>query len=544
MKQSGNTIQNGHLQEFLDSATNAASYGQRQFYTPQAVASILCRPLPSISRLMVADLHFGSGALAAASGAECALGVEIDSRVKGELKPPPDVQWHVENADLTHWSLLAAEAGLRLPFILINPPFSLLWHSDRLAHLMHSDVELVAAAAKIHLAKPTIDSTLASFMIALDRLTSYGEGFMVCNGNTARRLFGDPEATTKADGLMRHIWLWLEIPGMMFDNQMTDFPTAVLYFSRSHGESYDKDLRPHFTRAASPDPLNVERALMTPEVYTSHKGCRHTYQHEIDRRGTLEKFRAIGKEYGVRHRNNKPDWNISIDDNGRLRTYLTPFQKVSKRLDMVTVQRLHELNLKTPISLCVTATSRTVLREAVECGIWRIHPEVRKAIDAAMIDFEAQGAPFYTPSSVQALGWVDEFSTLVCKTAGIGDCQPGDACPIKCSVEPTLWEGLRTNIAGNEEELKYHGKELLVTLTDKSNCKHHFHVRKDDSTKEPTIRDGRLTEVHWHIADLIEHFHIPIPKDIVTLHPERYAALQADLAIIEARINANMAKAV
>ena len=34
MKQSGNKIQNANLQEFLDSATNAAEQGQRQFYTP------------------------------------------------------------------------------------------------------------------------------------------------------------------------------------------------------------------------------------------------------------------------------------------------------------------------------------------------------------------------------------------------------------------------------------------------------------------------------------------------------------------------------
>ena len=47
MKQSGNTIHNANLQEFLDSAANAADYGQRQFFTPPDLAAALCRPLAS-----------------------------------------------------------------------------------------------------------------------------------------------------------------------------------------------------------------------------------------------------------------------------------------------------------------------------------------------------------------------------------------------------------------------------------------------------------------------------------------------------------------
>jgi hypothetical protein len=58
-----------------------------------------------------------------------------------------------------------------------------------------------------------------------------------------------------------------------------------------------------------------------------------------------------------------------------------------------------------------------------------------------------------------------------------------------------------------------------------------------------TRHDGSIHIMHWHIADLIEHFQIPIPKDIVSLHPEKYRAHLQTLAALEARVNANLAKA-
>jgi hypothetical protein len=138
---------------------------------------------------------------------------------------------------------------------------------------------------------------------------------------------------------------------------------------------------------------------------------------------------------------------------------------------------------------------------------------------------------------------VDEYSALTCKSGGIGSAKPGDSCPIQCSVEPTVWRDMKINLAGNEEELEYSGKELLVQLTDPAGCQHHFHVRKDDAKSDPVSENGRIKIVHWHIADLIEHFHIPIPKDIATLHPEKYQAHINTIDALQARINHNLSKA-
>ena len=541
MNQSGNTTQNANLQEFLDSAANAAEFGQRQFYTPPTIASALFRPLPALRKHLLADLHFGNGALATAGGADLALGLDIDARVKSALTPPKGAKWHVEQADLTRFYGIAAEAGLQFPFITINPPFSLRWYADRLTALRESSIPAVAQAACYY--PEQIDSTLASFLIAMDRLLPLGEGMMICNALTARRFFGHPSSTKAAHpDLLPYIWLWLEIPGKIFDNQATDFPTAVLYFSRSHGTN--NHTAPLYLTAAAPDAAAIDSALMVPEVFSAHHGDRFRYEHEFNAAAITERFLSVCTEYATRYKGKTPDWNIRLDDKGRLRTHLTPFQHVSKRIPPQTAARLHALNGHTPISLCVTATSRTALREAAECGIWRIHPEVAAAIQSAMVDYDAQGAPFYTPNSVQALGWVDEFSTLTCIQPGIGSALPGDACPISCTIESTTWKGEKINLAGNPEELQYQGKELLVKLTDPAGVHHYFHVRRDSSQKDPeTDHRGKLHALHWHVADLIQHFHIPIPKDITTLQPDRYAHNLAIIEQVQARIRQTQATA-
>ena len=544
MKQSGNTTQNANLQEFLDSAANAADYGQRQFYTPPPIAAALFRPLPALAKELATDLHFGNGALARASGAKIALGLDIDARVKAELEPPATAKWHVAQADLTHWYPIAHEAGLQFPYLTINPPFSLRWYSDRLTALADSPIPEVVRAFNEH-RKDHIDSTLASFLIALDRLLPNGEGFMVCNAATARRFFGNPEESTtlaKHRELRKFIYLWLEIPGKIFDNQQTEFDTAVLYFSRSHGYSTTTDT-PLFLKAPAADTLAIEQTLMVPEVFSAHHGNRFRYDYEFATHNVVERFHTVTREYAERHHGKTPAWNISLDDKHRLKTYLTPFQHVSRKIPPALAARLHALNGQTPVAMCVTATSRTALREATECGIWRIHPAVHSAIAAAMAEFDSQGAPFFTPTSIQALGWVDEYSTLSCQQSGIGNAMPGDACPIACSVEPTAWKGVKINLAGEREKLEYKGKELLVKLTDPGGTQHHFHVRRDEAEQAPEMDGSRIKALHWHIADLITHFIIPTAKDITELQPDRYAAHLALIDQLEARVRQNLAAA-
>jgi len=544
MKQSGKTIQNANLQLFLDSATNALAEGQQQFFTPPNVATSLFRPLSAARRELIFDPHFGNGALALASGAKQCIGIDIDDRVTSELTPPEDTAWSVAHADLTHWYPLAAEVGFTAPFITLNPPFSLRWHADRLAPLKESSLADVADVIREY--PDTIDSTLASFLIALDLLVAYGEGFMVCNASTARRYFGDPQdpaSPGKHPALMKYLWLWLEIPGAIYENQHTTFDTAVLYFSRSHGNYADQDDRPLFIRATGNTSESIDSALMVPEVFSANHGSRLKNDYECRVQHTLDTFRAVTVEHHVRHHGKRPDWNIQLTADGRLHTYLTPFQKITRRLDSRLVGQLQALHGNTPISLCVTATSRTALRAAADCGVWTIHPDVQIAISQALDEFAAEGAPFYRPSETQALGWIDEHSSLKCIAPGIGNCQPGDMITLTSSIETTSWKGHKINLAGDKESLTFTGRELLVEMTDPAGCKHRFHVRRDDADADEE-RDPRTQQVkvrHWWFADLIQHFDVPIPKDITSLRPDDYARHLAHMDRIQDQVIAHLA---
>jgi predicted RNA methylase len=539
MKQSGKQIQNENLQEFLDSAANALEKGQQQFYTPRNLAEALCRPLPAMRRELVLDMNFGCGNLALGAAATHALGLDIDHRVTRSLVPPENAKWSVMPADVTHWFPIAAEIGFTAPFILLNPPFSLKWHAPRFADaLRNSDIPAISAAAATF--GDHADSTLASFLMALHMLPYNGEGFMVCDAGTARRFFGDPEKShsdARHPGLSGYIWMWLEIPGAIYENQHTKFDTAVLYFSRSHA-NHRQD--PLFLRSPSHDALAVERTIMCPEAFNAHRGSRIRHEHECRRNDTLEKFSGIAAEYAVRHQGERPAWNIRLHK-GEIRTYLTPFQRTSKKLDRNLIQKLATLDGHTPMSLCVTATSRTALREAVQGGVWTVEPEVMQAVSQCLDEYAREGAPFYRPNEVQALGWVDEHSTLECKAPGLGTFRPGTRYPFRTTVEQTVWEDKRTNLDGEEEKLSYTGNELLISIFDEDGCDHAFHVRKDEkSNDDETDKDNRVTRRHLLIDDLVKHFLIPIPEDIATLRPVEYQSNLDRLADLEAIINSRM----
>lgn len=189
MHQTGNSINPGNIQHFADSAKNAIQLGQRQFFTPPDFAEALCSVFQSSRATIASDLMAGNLALLKAAKRPHACGIDVDERIT--TLPTRSA---VFQADVTRFYPLAHQARLKHDLLLLNPPFSLQWWLSRLAPLALSDVPgvretYIAACAK----GDTIDSTLATLLIALDSLSSTGEGFMICNGDTARRLIGDPK---------------------------------------------------------------------------------------------------------------------------------------------------------------------------------------------------------------------------------------------------------------------------------------------------------------------------------------------------------------
>ena len=547
MRQKGNTINPGNIQHFADSAANAIQLGQRQFFTPPDFAAALCCVFQNNAATIATDLMAGSGHLLAASKRKHKVGIDVDERVSSLLSSVSKSS--VYQADVTRWFPLAHAAGLEHDLLLLNPPFSLRWYLDRLAPLAMSGIpgvkEAYAAAVQ---AGDTIDSTLATFLIALESLSDSGEGLMICNADTARRLIGDPEQVAGTTSprpsqgqsvpipdLLRNIWCWLDVPGALYENQQSAFPTAVLYFSASHGRRCADDRQPLYLHAPSADPATVQRTLATAISARPFAFCGRSIVHDYqaqDWKDFKPVWEAVRGEYHQLHHGAPPDYNLMLGPEGRIRTHLDPYRRAAYTHDRALLTAFQAMSGQSPAALVVQQASRSALKHAIHSGAWRVQPELVAAVDAAIGQYDAIRAPFYTPNEVQSLGWLDEESEIVCERSGIPGFRIGQSYPLETWIEDTKWQDKKRNLAGDLEKLELAGRELVVALTDDAEETHQFHVRRDDA--DLGSRGGIH---HHHIKSLIAHFQIPVPRDVAHTNPTAYQDNLARLANLEALVN-------
>ena len=538
MHQQGNTINSGNIQHFADSAKNAIQLGQRQFFTPPDFAEALCSVFQFNKATIASDLTAGNLALLKAARRANSCGIDVDERITALPTRSAVVQ-----ADLTRWYPLAHQARLRHDLLLLNPPFSLQWYLDRLAPLALSDAAGVKETYAAACAKgDTIDSTLATLLIALDSLSSAGEGFMICNGDTARRLFGGgaiSESPVAHPSLLRNIWCWLDVPGATYENQGTAFPTSVLYFSASHGQACPKDRLPLYLHSPSADPRTVTQTLATavsarPFAMCGRSLC-HDYQAQNWKDHFLPTWNAIRDEYHQLHHGAPPLYNLSLRPDGTIRIHLDPFRRTAYVHDRPLLLAFQAMGGTSPAALVVQQTTRAALKHAVVSGAWRVDPALVAAVDSAIAAYESVRAPFYTPNEVQSLGWLDEESMISCKKPGIPGFRPGHAYALKTYIEDTTWRDSKTNLSGEREDLTLSGRELVVELADDEQQAHRFHVRRDDAEAANTPRRGSASD--HHIQALLDHFQIPIPRDVAQTNPAAYQANLARLDALQSIIN-------
>jgi len=179
----------------LGSATNAANKGQSKWSTPVEVAAALAEFLPKYRPVLV-DLTGGPGQLlagAANKSTETLLGLDLDPRApKAESRmqkagtgilPIIPIRPIFIQGDLTALYEPMRAIDFRSDCFVINPPWSLNWHCARLEGLADSVVPAVAKTFKaLCPSTPStriIDSTLATLLITLDRLSTNGEGLLI-----------------------------------------------------------------------------------------------------------------------------------------------------------------------------------------------------------------------------------------------------------------------------------------------------------------------------------------------------------------------------
>ena len=527
MNQTGQSLPSENLQTILDSAKNAADLGTQQFITPLALAEAIARPLPQW-RGLAADLQCGDGTLLAGMRSEKVIGCDIQPAAVRKSKAAFGSDGQFDCADLTMLYPLLVEADCQFDLVALNPPFGLQWHTDRIKDLAGSRCAAVSRAFSKIQGKDNIDSSFATFLIALDRLTLRGEGIMICPRAAAEKiLFAAPDDYLP---LCAHVWAAFHVKDCTLFSNAT-FDMVVLYFKRDGGGR----TAPTLMNVEGPDQLQaIQDAVqkITLRRALSRSGFMVNSQYD-SREDTAERWEMATKELqptGV-----QPQQNIWLEADGRIGVYLTPFQTISTKLSKSEVKSLWSLRQQFPSSLVVQKETRSALLRAVHGTLWKVDPALIQIVDQAVLEYDAIRAPFFPLNEVQRLGFLDEEDSIVCKKDFQGF-TAGQRYPIACATRTLVQYEDRRNLADEIDRVQISGCEMVVTITDSQGNRFEF-------LPHPTskiVDKGRLNPVDpsngQDLAALIEHFEIPKVPDIAEIYPEKYQAAIRAIREIESSI--------
>lgn len=548
------------LQQTLDSGSNTIDKGASQWFTPLPFARQLATVLPPW-RGHVADLTCGAGHLlfaAANATTSHAFGFDLDPCGSDEAKLRANVRkeggydafhFHRIVGDLTQLYPLKTEVQLQFDLLVLNFPFRVFWDKARLAALAESELlavreafaaeETGAGAKRGHL-----DSTIAGLMIALDRLTLYGEGFVVANHHTIERLLYASDAPFAS--LLKHVWARLVVPGNPMtgdarENFGKEAITDVLYFARDH------DAGPRqWDWPALPD-----RAYRLGVANREWYACKETE----------ERFQAVREQWAEQQgAAPKRKWNLFLLPDQTIGTMLSRFESASSKLDKEKVRRLVGLTGKRPLQLVLQREHRQHLLQASREDGWRVEPALLQAVEAAMRDYHACRAPLYPLPRMQRLGYLDEQDSIPC-IQDLGPFKAGISYPLRSQTIQVKRKAKKPNAyTGEKEDMEYTGQHAAFYLDPQNGEKEYAfldptlreegvtlpdlrqhpgddtHGRRYNTTSDssdPSDSSDRSDPIDFTSVELSECFECPDPPDVARVHPERYRSTLDTITLLE-----------
>lgn len=541
--------------QMLSSAPNAARKGQAQYFTPASWAGRLALGLPRHRRTIV-DLTCGAGHLLRAARQTTTfhtLGCDID---------PSQLTSAQLAADLTLFAPLLEDVKFRADLFVLNPPWDLHWHRDRLAFLADTRSPSVAAAFAAHdgrTPRGTIDSSVATLCIALALCSPYGEGYLIMNQSTARRLILE-DGAPHVD-LRDHVWGVLDLP----ENTAAPVPSTVLYFARDHLSG------PQLTRKVYADAADQppDSSLIT------FNDRRHRFGAEVNEwsytsnqdklwEGAAEEFRRV---HPSPHSASSavPNYNLWLKPDGHIGAHVSLYDEKTGRVPVEDAALLHSLGGKRPLQLVVQRAQRDALTRACrEDSPWRVDPALREAVAAAVLQYNAARAPLYPLPPIQRLGYLDEENFIECKSdlsalnPPLSTSQPlflaGRRYPITTQTLAVRRPSIKVNLTGEDQQLELTGQELAIFITGEDGAAHCFMearlldekvtVERPGETR-PTARNGEPVKkdqlpsgqfaparevIHFTLPQLVDSFVVPEVPDVATLQPDAY---QRNLRLLE-----------
>ena len=516
-------------QEMLDSASNAAAKGQSQFYTPRNLAVQLARLLPA-ARNALTDLNCGAGDLligAANESTKHLYGVDIDPSPKTPRRGEPATVSNITNhrvcADVTMFYPVLQQIDWQTDLFVLNPPWDLHFYRDRLAALSESDKPAVRAAFAAHDGRTTpetIDSTVATFLIALDRMTERGEGFLIGNNATIERLITGTGAPHHA--LREHIWAHLVIPG----NPMTgltrcsfeeSMETGVLYFAASH------DSGPSSSSTVRVSILPGENALdgitrSIDELVKNRHRHRVSELRSWNHALTDELWIGAIIEWKARAKSVRPDFNLWLTQEGIIKVHLSIFDRNARKKQ---AGQLHALDGQRPMQVVTQRAKRDILVSLITPDSpWRADPKLLEAVNEAISLYHSCRAPLYPLPALQRLGYLDEEDFIECRV-DLPGFDAGQRYAVSTQSVTVKRSGSRPNLQGDPEEIEFSGNELAILLTNKDGIQRCF---MEARLRAPSITISPPGKVEFTLQDLVEHFVIPDVADISQVNREAFTA--------------------
>lgn len=544
------------LHETLASAANATTKGPAQFFTPLEIARALSPTLPDECP-HIADFTCGSGNLFAAGhrpgGGQSFYGIDLDRRMP---KPPRILagQIHKITADLTRIFPLLRETQWQCSTAVLNPPWGLHWPRERLATLAASERESVARSFAMSdpvAGADQIDSTLATWLIAMEFLHDRGDGLLIANAATIERLV--PLHHEKPNHpLAAHVWAYVTLAGNPMTGESHDawrgdapFRTAFIWFAPGH-ESGIK-FRAH-----------------CPDLFAFHEICARLKARRMDWREGPEfspysigihsnndtRWRAAHEEWKAHTRPERSDFNLWLKPDGSIGAYLSLFDQVepSRRLQSEADQLL-DLAGRQPGELVVQRAERDwilrVLKNDSTRHPWRVEPRLREAVQQALAAYHAARAPLYPLPDIQRLGYLEEEDAIVCREDLKEASQEpvpiasrkrrknspartlfaaGQSYPLRTTSVQVTRRGVKRNLQGELDEIVYSGQELAFHITDAEGTERVFmEARLRDPGITLTAAHSRASRrrgpavplvMDFTLGDLARHFTIPQVPDV------------------------------
>jgi hypothetical protein len=516
------------LQEMLTSGTNAASKGQAQFFTPVKWARTLCLPLAEW-RLDAVDLTAGNCQLLSGVQADHAYGCDIDPIVS-----LPSA-CHTVTADLTLFQSLLHEAKFKADLFVLNPPWDIYWHRDRLKWLAHSPCTAVADAFAAHdgrTGRDTIDSTVATMMLALAFMSDLGEAMLIANEATLQRLIFAGGAPHRQ--LQNHIWAHVIIDGNICSTKSdpaSDFKTGVIYFCRApqSGRIATYSTKPGLDPFV--DTQEICRHLAASRDQFRYGPESAEYNHTLS---TARHWHAAAEEWRKRTdiaADQRPDWNIWMAG-GFIRTNLSLFEQCTERVDVAECKRLLDLNGRQPMSLVIQRNDRKALEAATTGGLWRVSPEVNQAVAMAIMEYDANRAPLKSLNAIQRLGYLDELDEIECKKDLRPHFSAGRKYPIRTLTVQVCRNGQKMNNEGFKDAVEWTGSELCIYIKsplEGDQCFMEERLRSEavnislpDLSDEPNPTGPNAVRIDYTLQQIADHFIIPEVLDVAALHPDGY----------------------